>query len=228
MRVRRVVDLSHTVGAMTPVYPGDPEPSVTPVATIAADGYNLAHVAMGSQSGTHADAPFHFDDAGTRVDAVPLEVCCGPGVIVDVIGLEPRQPIVWSDLAPTLDGIPPGTIVLLRTGWSLHYGTPTYFDHPYLAGDAAEILVRAGVRCVGIDAPNLDETPDATHPGGSWPVHRTFAAADGVLVENLCRLEEVDFVDPLISVLPLKLDGADGAPVRAAALEISVAGDPAE
>lgn len=222
MHVRRIIDLSRTVGSRTPVYPGDPEPSVTPLATIAADGYNLTHVSMGSQSGTHMDAPYHFAESGARIDAVPLEMCCGAGIVVDVTGRDERQPITRADLVPALGAIPPGAIVLLHTGWSSRYGTPAYFDHPYVTEDAAEALVRAGVRCLGIDSPNPDETPDTTHQGGSWPVHRTFAAAGGVLVENLCGLEKVDFADPLISVLPLKLEGADGAPVRAAALDISV------
>jgi kynurenine formamidase len=44
--------------------------------------------------------------------------------------------------------------------------------------------------------------------------------AGGVIVENLTNLEAVDFPDPLLSVLPLRLRDADGAPVRAVALQL--------
>lgn len=216
----RVVDLSCPIGPDTQVYPGDPEPRITPAATIAADGFNVAHVSMGSQSGTHADAPYHFAAAGARIDEMDLSLFLGPGVFVDATGHGARQPITWADIEPRAGRLGPGAVVLLHTGWSRHYGGPDYFAHPYLDGEAARRLVDLGVRTVGIDAPNLDETPDEEHPGDGWPVHRAFAAAGGALVENLSNLERVDFPDPLISVLPIKLAGGDGAPVRAVAIQL--------
>ena len=41
-----------------------------------------------------------------------------------------------------------------------------------------------------------------------------------MIVENLTRLEDVAVLrEPVVSVFPLKLPAADGAPVRAVALE---------
>ncbi len=60
MRVTRLVDLSVPVDAGTQVFPGDPVFRSSPHTTVAADGYNVQAVAMGSQTGTHVDAPFHF------------------------------------------------------------------------------------------------------------------------------------------------------------------------
>lgn len=220
VRITRVVDLSRPVGPETQVYPGDPVPEITPVARIAVDGCNLARVTIGSQSGTHADAPYHFAEQGARIDELDPALCVGPGVVVPVTGRPPRTPIGWQDIAPHLPAAPP-PIVLLHTGWARHYGTPAYFAHPYLDGAAAEELLRRGVRTIGIDAPSLDETPDDAHAGGDWPVHRAVAGAGGVLVENLCGLEGVDFPEPLVSVLPIRLAGADGAPVRAVACELA-------
>jgi kynurenine formamidase len=217
--MRRVVDLTRTLGPDTQVYPGDPEPVITPVAGIAADGCNLAAVYMGSQSGTHADAPYHFRADGARIDELDPRLFLGHGVVVDAGGLPARTPIPWGHIAAQLGGLAPGTIVLLRTGWARHYGTPAYFDHPYLNGEAATRLLELGVRTLGVDCPNPDETPDDAHPGDGWPVHRAFAAAGGVLIENLCRLEEVDFPKPWISALPIPLAAADGAPVRAVAMD---------
>ncbi|GAB3212348.1 cyclase family protein [Marinactinospora thermotolerans] len=220
MRVTHVVDLSHPVGPQTQVYPGDPVPSLTPVATLADDGYNLAHVSMGTQSGTHADAPFHFFDAGARIDELALDLFVGPAVVIDVSGRRDRSSIDWADISAQATGVGPGKVVLLRTGWARHYGKPRYFDHPYLSGEAAARLVAAGVRTIGIDAPNPDETPREGTAGGDWPVHRTVLGAGGVLIENLRGLEEIDFPDPLFSAVPVRLAGADGAPVRAMAMRV--------
>jgi kynurenine formamidase len=220
MHVRRVVDLSVPLDDATPVYPGDPPIRLSPAATIAHDGYNLLDVHMGSQSGTHCDAPYHFLADGSRVDELDLRLFTGPGLIVDVRGRPHRHPIDAAELG-RLDRIAPGTLVLLHTGWSAHYRTPRYADHPYLGADACRALLDRGVRTIGLDTPNVDETPDAAHPDGGWPCHRMIAAAGGVVVENLTNLAAVDFPDPFLSILPLRLTGADGAPVRAVALQLA-------
>jgi kynurenine formamidase len=44
--------------------------------------------------------------------------------------------------------------------------------------------------------------------------------AGGAIVENLTNLEAVDFAEPVVSVLPIRLADADGAPVRAVALQL--------
>jgi kynurenine formamidase len=208
--VRRVVDLSVPLDDRTPVYPGDPPVRLTPAATIARDGYNLLAVRMGSQSGTHCDAPHHFREDGARVDALDLRLFAGPGVIVDVRGRPDRYPIGVPDLAPHLDRVGPGTIVVLHTGRSDH-------DHPYLAADACRALLDRGVRTIGLDTPSIDRTPDLE----GYPCHHLMAAAGGVIVENLTNLAAVDFPDPFLSVLPLRLTGADGAPVRAVAMQLA-------
>ncbi|MBG0564555.1 cyclase family protein [Actinoplanes aureus] len=220
MRVRRVVDLSVPVGPGTQVYPGDPEVRFTRHATVGRDGYNLLHLDLGSQSGTHVDAPYHFRDDAPRIDELDLRLFTGPGALLDVRGMGARERITWEHLAPAAGGLTPGTIVLLCTGWSAHYGTPAYYDHPYLDADACRRLLDLGIRTFCVDAVNLDETPDDRHPGDGYPVHHLIAAAGGVIGENFRNLELVDFPSPLVSCLPIALEGADGAPVRAVAMEL--------
>ncbi|MGH3521399.1 MAG: cyclase family protein [Mycobacterium sp.] len=220
MRVTRVVDLSVPVGRDTQVYPGDPLPRLTVHSTIAEHGFNLLHVEMGSQTGTHVDAPYHFEQAAATIDEVPLETFVGPGVVADMSAAGDREPIGWPALAPYADALRPGVILLLRTGWSRHFGTDRYFDHPYLDADACRHVLDLGVQVIGIDAINLDETPDHAHPGVGYPVHHLIASAGGVIVENLRDLGAVDFPTPLVSVLPIALEHADGAPVRAVAMRV--------
>lgn len=212
MRVRRIVDLSVPVGPDTPVYPGDPEPRLTPHATLRRDGYNLLALHLGSQTGTHVDAPYHVRADGSRVDALDLALCTGPATVLDLRGRPPHAPITPDQLGPDT---PLRPIVLLHTGWARHYGTPAYFDHPFLHPDAVRHLLDRGVRTFCVDAPSIDPTPDS-----SLPAHLLVAAAGGVIGENFRNLERVDWPDPFVSCLPVKLVDGDGAPVRAVAIEL--------
>ena len=74
--VRKVVDLSHTIGPGMQVYPGDPVPALIRHCTLERDGYNVLDVRIGSQSGTHVDAPAHL-----KAGAATIE--CGEGCDAD-------------------------------------------------------------------------------------------------------------------------------------------------
>ena len=58
-----IIDLSVRIGTGMPVYPGDPEVRLEAALTVARDGVNVLALHLGSQSGTHVDAPYHIDDA---------------------------------------------------------------------------------------------------------------------------------------------------------------------
>jgi len=214
------VDLSVRVDEGTQVYPGDPSCRFEPAATLERDGVNVLGVHIGSHSGTHADAPYHFVDGGERIDEVDLRLFVGPAVVVDVRGKGTRERIGVEDLRPYRDRFGEGMIAVLRTGWERFYGTPRYYDHPFLDRSAAEALVEAGVRTVAIDALSVDETVvEGPHPE-EYPAHMAILGAGGVIAENFANLAAVNFPDPLLSLLPMKLGGADGAPVRAVAMEV--------
>jgi kynurenine formamidase len=218
--VGRVVDLSRRVDEETQVYPGDPEVRLEPASTLAAHGVNVLSLHIGSHSGTHVDAPYHFVEEGARIDALDPRLFVGPAVVLDVRGKGSRERVTAEDLRPYEDGLFGGVIAVVRTGWEEHYGTPRYYDHPFLDPGAARLLLDAGVRTIAMDALSVDETVlDGPHPSG-YPAHRLILGAGGVIAENLTNLGAVDFPDPLLSLLPVKLGDADGAPVRAVAMEL--------
>ena len=210
----RMVDLSVPITTGMPVYPGDPQVVVGPALTVAADGVNVLHLDLGSQSGTHVDAPFHIDDTLPTLDDLPLERFVGAAVVVDARGLPPRSPIGPSLFEGRLS---PGVIVLVATGWSAHWGTEAYLAHPFLTPEAAELLVASGVRTVGVDALSVDPTP-----AEDFPAHRILCGAHAVIAENLtglaALLDAQRAGEPIeASLLPIRLPHADGAPVRAVA-----------
>ncbi|MEU6576713.1 cyclase family protein [Streptomyces sp. NPDC046805] len=216
------LDLSVPLATGMPVYPGDPEVTVSPALHAESDGVNVLRLHMGSQSGTHVDAPYHVDDAWPRLDDLPLDRFAGKAVVADVRGLAPREAITPGMLTPALDAVAaaPGAMLLLATGWSAHWGTQEYLAHPWLTPAAAQAVVEAGVRTVAVDALSVDPTPQPGDPLADFglPAHRVLCGAGGVIAENLTGLEQlVDAREVEVFLFPLRLPGADGAPVRAVA-----------
>jgi kynurenine formamidase len=222
VRRTELVDLSVPLTSAMPVYPGDPEVVVSPALTAAGDGVNVLRIHLGSQSGTHVDAPFHIDGALPTLDELPLGRFTGPTAVVDARRHGPRSPVGPEAIPPEL---PPGVVVLFATGWSAHWGGGEYLRHPYLARETAEALVEAGVRTVGIDAPSIDPTPahgEESKLVDNLAAHRVLCRAGAVIVENLTGLATLLAAQeegrPIETFLfPLPVAGADGAPVRAVA-----------
>ena len=214
------MDLSRRVDAETQVYPGDPHVLLEPAATLADHGVNVLAVHIGSHSGTHVDAPYHFVEGGPKIDEMDPGLFVGRTVILDVRGKGPRERITVEDLRPYEWRLSEGVVAVLRTGWEERYGTPGYEDHPFLDRRAAELILDAGVKTIAIDALSVDETPPEGDQPKGFPAHHAILGAGGVIAENLANLAAIDFPDPLLSLLPIKLGGSDGAPVRAVAMEV--------
>ncbi|OAT71529.1 cyclase family protein [Parageobacillus thermoglucosidasius] len=217
MNIKKIVDLSMPITAQTPVYPGDPKPHIEPAATFAQNGYHVSRLVLGSHTGTHVDAPFHFREDGLRIDEVPLTYFLGKGIVIDVTGKNDGEAITLSDVKHYLPQLEPGMIALFHTGWSQYAGTERYFRHPYIAIDVIRAMLEQGIRTFFIDALNIDP-PD----GSSFPAHEAITAANGVIGENFTNFDKIDFTDPYIIALPLYLPGCDGSPVRAVAAELDL------
>ena len=217
---RVLYDLSHPLRSGMPVYPGDPEVSISPALTAGTDGVNVLGMHLSSQSGTHVDAPFHVDDALPDLDALPLERFVGRGVLLDARGSAPRQELPASALDPVADRLGPGAVLLVVTGWSRHWDLPAYLEHPWLSPALARRIVDLGVRTVGIDALSVDVTPADEATG--LPSHQVLCGAHAVIAENLTGLAALlpaqdEGLAIEVSLLPLRIEHGDGAPVRAVA-----------
>ena len=214
-----IVDLSHALDEATPVFPGD-GPLEIMVAERASDppaggrrSLNCSRLALSVHTGTHLDAPFHFFDAGQTVDRVPLEHCVGPALLADLSGVSAGEEIEARHLEPWRGWLRETGRVILHTGWWRQWGTPGYFtEHPRLSGAAAEYLVGCGVRLVGVDTPSVDRPP--------YPAHLALLGSGVLIVENLTNLSAVRGEIFQLVVLPLRIAGRDGSPVRAIAMEL--------
>jgi arylformamidase len=192
-------DLTRPLGPDTGVYPGDPPVRFRTHADYA-DGYRVTEVWMGTHAGTHVDAPAHFLPGAVTVDALPLNHLVGPARVID--------------FASPSCSFGPGERLLVRSGWGARWGQPDYFEaFPGVPAELAERMVSAGIVLLGLETPSLH--PDHAEDGR---LHRLLLGAGIVIVENLANLDQLP-EQVFLTVLPLPLEGLDGAPCRAAAWE---------
>ncbi len=183
--------------------------------TIETHGWNARTLTLYSHSGTHMDAPCHFLPDGASLDSVPLEACVGPARILDLTPVEPRELITVERLAPWHDEIGKGDRVLLRTDWYKRHGTPAYRDElPRISADLARWLADRGVSLIGVESPSVAEI---SNRDALKEVHHALLNAGMVIVEGLANMDAIptDIVE--LIVLPLRIAGGDGSPVRAIA-----------
>ena len=223
----KIIDLSHTIHDDIQIYPGDPLPSIRRGLTHEKDYCHVDVLTLGSHTGTHIDAPYHFLKKGKKIGEFPVQRFVGDGVQIDLTAKSDRDLIEPGDIEPYESEIAEGDFVVLRTGRDKYFGTPRYYLHPYLSAEGARLLVKMGISLVGIDAMNVDPTyfgsiesdssakdvPDEEEYG--YPVHDILLGNDILIVENLCNLDKIKTVKGVYSFLPLKLKDSDGSPIRA-------------
>jgi arylformamidase len=203
----RIYDITMPLSSSLPVYPGDPEVAITPVAQLQwGDAANVSRLVLSSHTGTHLDAPRHFFQAGLSIDGIAPHVLMGPARVC-------AFPDVTTHL--TADDLRPlrlaGTKrLLLKTPNSALWASPGFqANYVALTASAAHLLVDLGVQLVGIDYLSVDafECQD-------FPVHRILLGAGVLILEGL-DLRAVPPGDYELLALPLLLQDGDGAPVRA-------------
>jgi arylformamidase len=200
------IDVSVPIESGMVTYEGDPAVEITERLSIAkGDPANVRHLALGSHTGTHIDAPSHFIDGGRSLDEVPLDALIGPVVVVE------------SDAAPLIGArecealVPRGTDRVVFKTRNSRLWAQRRFSRDYVAIDesAARWLVERRVRLAAIDYLSIEAFGATGHP-----VHRTLLGANIVILEGL----DLSAVSPGrydLICLPLRIAGGDGAPCRA-------------
>jgi arylformamidase len=205
----KIHDISLTISADMPVWPGDPPVQLTQVEFMdRGDNANVTRLSMSAHTGTHVDAPHHFLNDGRTVENLPLDVLIGPCFVEQLP--DPVEAITAEVLERQSLG--EGTTrVLFGTGNS-HYWTAGQrdFQRDFVAvtEGGAKWLVDHGIRLVGVDYLSVAPFGDST------PTHRVLLEAGVVILEGL-NLAQVPRGFYELYCLPLKLAGCDGAPARA-------------
>ena len=185
--------------------------------TIDGKGWNTTLLHLYSHAGTHLDAPCHFIEQGVALEDVSLEKCVGPAQVIDLSFVKPRELITVEHLSPYADKIGPGARLLLKTGWSARVGSPEYRNQlPRVSLPLAEWLARRNIALLGVEPPSV---VDVNSKEELTSVHRVLLEAGIVIVEGLANLDALQGDEVTFIALPLKLEGGDGSPVRAIAIE---------
>lgn len=215
----RLIDLSHAIEHGMITYKGLPAPIICDYLSredskkfyFEGTEFQIGKIEMVSNTGTYIDCPFHRYADGKDLSQVGLESLVElEGVYVDATDHQTIGKEFF--LNQTLKG----KAVLINTEWSKHWRTDTYFEnHPFLTEEAANYLVQAGAKLVGIDGYNIDDTRT-----NSRPVHSVLLKNNILIVEHMTNLNLLRGKKFFFSAVPPKFVGVGTFPVRAFAKTI--------
>ncbi len=168
---------------------------------------NLTHLSMSAHTGTHMDAPRHFIADGKTMEQMPLEVGIGR---CRVFVIDSEDQITADDLRKCK--FARGQRVLFKTRNSARSWEMSEFDKDFISirADAAQYLVDQGVMTVGVDYLSI-----GGYGKDVVETHRIMLGAGIWVIEGL----DLSNINPgfyEIICMPLKIEGADGAPCRVA------------
>jgi len=214
--MQQYIDLSHTIKNGEVTYKGLPAPIICDYLSRRESekyyetgvSFQIGKIEMVSNTGTYIDCPFHRYEDGKDLSAIRLNQLADlEGVLIKVpysnttaIG---KEYFINKNLMHKA--------VLVYTGWSDHWQTDQYFQgHPYLTKEAAIYLKEQGVKLVGIDSHNIDDTRDAHRP-----VHSELLSNEILIVEHLNNLKHIEGKNFLFTAVPPKIKDFGTFPVRA-------------
>lgn len=177
------------------VYEGDPEPSLTYIKTTdSGDDYNLSVLSMCNHTGTHIDAPFHFDNDGEKIDEMRLSTFYGMCTVVTIKGI-----LTGEDMEKLLP--------FCKKRLILHGD-----GEAYISLSAAVVIADSDIVLIGTDGISLSTAFDEAR------VHIELARKGVAVLEGL-SLSGIHDGEYTLCAFPLKVSGAEAAPCRAILLE---------
>lgn len=218
-----VVDLSQPISDEMAAWRGTDRPEVCMEEvevehSIPGGRISATHLKMVAHAGTHVDAARHFFPDRAAIDDYPVDRFVCRGVAIDLPRVGPHELSV-DELAAADPGIRAGDAVLLHFGYADRYTEDAYYDHPFLAADAAEYLAERRIGILGADVITPDKPAYLRETPYGFPVHTTLLTGDVLIVENLGPgLRSVVGREFLFVMAPFTIPGADASPVVPLAL----------
>ena len=198
------IDITQTLSTRIATWPGDTLFEYELTATKDEGGAaNVGTIRASLHTGTHADAPFHYVSEGKTLDMLDVNMYIGRAKVVSVAGASEigREELEGFDLT----GV---ERLLLKT---MNTASPEKFPDRInnLKENIGPFLKEKGIFLIGTDQPSVDsvESKDLL-------AHHSLFNNDVYIIENLL-LENVEPGDYDLIALPLKIEGADGSPIRA-------------
>ena len=239
----RVVDLTQTLRASTPVIQLPPEfaPS-SPFRIEEISHYDERgpawywnNISCGEHTGTHFDAPAHWitgkDAANGTTDTIPAHRFVAPACVIDCtkeVAADPRfvlEPAQIEAFEAAHGRIAKGAWVLMRTDWSKRTEPAAFLnmqaDGPHVPGPSpAAIRFLVEQRDVigwGVEAVGTDAGQAfAFEP--PFPAHNLMHGAGKFGLASLCNLDQLPRTGAVLITPPLKIERGSGSPLRVLAL----------
>ncbi len=189
-----LIDITVPLKENTKVYPGDPEFKLKQIFTVEKDGFNLCSLSLGTHTGTHIDAPLHFFNTKESIADLDLKYLITNSLVADVSGLNSIDEKFISGLK--LKGI--NSILFKTNGKNI-----------YLTQSGAEYLKNTEILIAGTENIDIEDETNS-----NFPVHKTLLLNKTLILENI-DLSHVKPGNYKLYCFPLKIENADGSPVRA-------------
>jgi arylformamidase len=172
------------------------------------EGYsvNLSRITMSIHTGSHVDAPYHFDSKGDSAEMLSLQPFWGPAQVVSV--RKELGELLPEDLAGVDLSLAPRLLLHTRASQIYENIFSDKIVHP--SPKLAVYLAQAGIILLGTDAPSMDAITDPILLGHNALYRHGISILEGLTLDGI-----PDGIYELVA-LPLKIEGGDGSPVRAA------------
>jgi len=228
----KLIDLSREIYHKMPRLPNHPPIIITTYGTHDeirdADGYKFStatmSLALGDHSGTHVDAPAHFDakPGATTIDQQPLENFFLDAVCLDLSHKPLKSDISIDELQRARDAagvdIRPKDMVLIEMNFTRRATSAESFltDFPGLTKESATWLGKQGIAMFGVEAVSPGR------PGrNNFEVHHVCRDLGFTHVEGLINLDQVVGKGRFKFIgFPLKIRGGTASPIRAVAMVV--------
>lgn len=198
------IDITMPLNNKIAHWPGDTPFSYSLSATKEETGsVNVGSITMSTHTGTHADAPYHYKNNGSKINDLPLELYIGKAMVINAIGVSSLDRSLFEQFP-----LENKTRLLIKTTENRSLEEfPS--DFPTVTPDGAAYLAEQGIKLIGVDVPSVDSITSKDLPG-----HHSLDHAGIAILENLVLDQVAEGIYELIA-LPLSLHEADGSPVRA-------------
>lgn len=208
----KIVDLTHLIQNKMTLYPGTDKPIIDRKFTIEEHHFRELELKISTHTGTHIDSPAHMELDGKTLDQMPIEQFIGLAILIDISN-DYNEKIELELIKLYEKDILNSDFVIFKTGWEKYWNTKDYFNRfPTLSLESTKWLVKQNIKGIGIDAISVDSIDSENFENH----HEILTQNNMIIIENLTNLKKLPTKFTL-SVLPLKIQKADGSPVRAIA-----------
>jgi len=201
----KLIDVTRPIFANMTIWPGDDGVVIERTANIEyGDIANTSRICAGSHTGTHVDAPLHFIADGKSIDQLDISLFTGTVTVIEVADTN----CITGEFLKKCS-LTECKAVFFKTWFSdRSLSEPFDKNYPGLDPDAAEYIVKSGIRVVGIDTLSVEK-----YYSKDFAVHKILLGSEVLIIEGLCLKNIIPGKYKYIC-MPLPIKGSDGAPAR--------------